>query len=279
MKVVILCGGLGTRMREETEYRPKPMVPIGERPILWHIMNHYALHGFHEFVLCLGYKGEMIQDYFLHYRTAISDFTLRLDGASPVRFHTPNRERDWVITFVKTGQSAMTGARVKRIERFIDEDTFMMTYGDGLADIDVGALVRFHQAHGRIGTVTGVRSGMSRFGELHLAGERVLEFSEKPEQDGYINGGFFVFRREVFAYLRDDDACTLEQEPLLRLAQDGQMMSYRHHGFWHCMDTYRDYQQLNDIWKSGQAPWAAMTSSVPAQPRRRAATPAAASLP
>lgn len=256
MKVVILCGGLGTRLREETEYRPKPMVSIGDRPILWHIMHRYAAYGFTEFVLCLGYKGDLIRDYFLNYRTATSDFTLRLDGRSEATYHHPNREEDWVITFADTGGQAMTGARIKRIERYVDGDSFMLTYGDGLADIDIGALAKFHKEHGKMGTVSGVRPGFGRFGELVLDGTRVMEFQEKPHKnEGYISAGFFVFRREFFQYLSDEDECVLERTPLQRLAQEGQMRSYLHEGYWQCMDTYRDYQQLNEIWNRGEAPW------------------------
>lgn len=278
MKVVILCGGLGTRLREETEYRPKPMVPVGDRPVVWHIMNRYAAFGFKEFILCLGYKGEQIQDYFLHYQTSISDFTLRLDGHSTPQFHDANRETDWSVTFARTGQSAMTGARVKRIERYITEDAFLLTYGDGLADVDFAAQLRFHRGHGRIGTVTGVHPGTGRFGELMLRGNEVVRFTEKPDRhDGYINGGFFIFQRDIFKYLRDDDRCVLEHEPLQGLAQDGQLMSYFHDGYWACMDTYRDYQQLNEIWKSGRAPWAGgVPPSAPARSKGRRAAPVTA---
>ncbi|MBI3021778.1 MAG: glucose-1-phosphate cytidylyltransferase [Candidatus Omnitrophica bacterium] len=271
MKVVILCGGLGTRLREETEYRPKPMVPIGGRPILWHIMNRYAAYGFHEFILCLGYKGEMIKDYFLRYRTHTSDFTLKLglDGEAAVEYHSPSREREWSVTFVDTGERAMTGARIKRIERFIDGETFLLTYGDGLADINLSALLAFHRRHGRIATVTGVHPGSSRFGELALDGDRIVQFVEKPEaHDGYISGGFFVFQREFFRYVSEDDDCVLERKPLQQLTKDGQLMAYRHHGYWQCMDTYRDYQQLNEVWERGQAPWTVVVAP-PATRRKR----------
>lgn len=271
MKVVILCGGLGTRLREETEYRPKPMVPIGGRPLLWHIMNRYAAYGLTEFVLCLGYKGHMIKDYFLHYRTQTSDFTLKLgEGPQAIQYHSTYHERDWVITFAETGDQAMTGARIKRIERYIDGEAFLLTYGDGLADLDVPALVHFHQRHGRIGTVTSVHPGTGRFGELVLAGEQVTQFVEKPrQQEGYINGGFFVFQRAFFRYLTDDDACVLEQQPLQQLALDGQLMAYRHHGYWQCVDTYRDYQQLNEAWDIGSAPWVVLKRKPVSGERRR----------
>ena len=258
MKVVILCGGLGTRLREETEYRPKPMVPIGGRPILWHIMNRYAAYGFHEFVLCLGYKGDMIKDYFLNYRTRTSDFTLRLgaDGHQAIQYHSSYHERDWSITFVETGEQVMTGARVKRVEPYIVGDEFMLTYGDGVADVDVAALLAFHRRHGRTGTLTSVQPGVGRFGELDIDGSKIIRFVEKPQQhDAYINGGFFVFRKDFLRALRADEDCVLEQEPLQTLAQHGQLMAYRHPGYWQCMDTYRDYQQLNEIWSRGQAPW------------------------
>ncbi len=258
MKVVILCGGLGTRLREETEYRPKPMVPVGGRPILWHIMNRYAAYGFKDFILCLGYKGDMIKDYFLHYRTRTSDFTLTLgtDGNQAIRYHSPYHERDWSITFVETGEQVMTGARVKRVESHIDGPEFMLTYGDGLADVNLQALLDFHRRHGRLGTLTSVQPGVGRFGELDLEGSQITRFVEKPQQhDAYINGGFFVFKREFLRSLSDEEGCVLEQEPLQTLAQQGQLMAYRHAGYWQCMDTYRDAQQLNDIWNRGQAPW------------------------
>jgi len=274
MKVVILCGGLGTRLREETEYRPKPMVPIGGRPILWHIMNRYAAYGVKEFILCLGYKGEMVKDYFLHYRTKTTDFTLKLgtEGQDAIQYHSPSHECDWTITFADTGEQAMTGARVKRIERYIDADTFMLTYGDGLADLDVMELVRFHQRHGKIGTVTSVPPGTGRFAELSVEGDQVRQFMEKPERhDGYISGGFFVFQREFFRYLTDDNACVLEQEPLQRLAMEGQLMAYRHHGYWECMDTYRDYLHLNELWNRKQAPWTIVKrTSAPRKPTAKA---------
>ena len=258
MKVVILCGGLGTRLREETEHRPKPMVPVGGRPILWHIMRRYAAYGFHEFVLCLGYKGEMIKDYFLHYRTRTSDFTLRLghDGPEAIAYHNDAYDKDWRVTLISTGEHAMTGARMARVRRYVEGAPFMLTYGDGVADLDIAALARFHAAHGKLATVTTVRPGVSRFGELELEGERIAQFREKPDaREGHISGGFFVFQPEVFDYVRDADDCVLEREALQQLALDGQLMGFRHEGYWQCMDTYRDYQQLNEIWDRGDAPW------------------------
>ena len=278
MKVVILCGGIGTRLREETEYRPKPMVPVGTRPILWHIMNRYAAYGFKDFILCLGYRSHMIKDFFLHYRTETSDFTLKLGdhGTEAITYHTPYHEADWTVTFADTGEQAMTGTRVKRIERYIDGDEFMLTYGDGLADVDLDELLRFHRRHGRIGTVTSVRPSSARFGELVLDGDRVGEFAEKPEQhDANISGGFFVFKRDFFRYLKDDDACTMEREPLQQLAKDEQLMAYRHQGYWHCMDTYRDFQHLNEMWSQGNAPWSIVKPRQARKASARAVRPVA----
>jgi glucose-1-phosphate cytidylyltransferase len=254
MKVVILCGGMGTRLREETEFRPKPLVEIGGKPILWHIMKTYSHFGFKEFVLCLGYKGHLIKEYFLNYRVMQSDFTLRLDSPTDPQFHCGTDPVDWSITFAETGADAMTGARVKRIEKYIQEDTFLLTYGDGVADIDVGKLLEFHRRHGKTGTVTGVRTN-SRYGELVVIEGRVNRFAEKPPtEEAFISGGYFVFNRRVFDYLSSDDACVLERAPLETLTQEGQLMSYLHPGYWHCMDTYRDFIALNDLWRQG-APW------------------------
>lgn len=253
-QVVILCGGMGTRLREETEFRPKPLVEIGGKPILWHIMKIYSHYGFNDFVLCLGYKAQMIKEYFLNYRLMNSDFTLRLDSPSHPEFHTINAHEPWSVTFVDTGADAMTGARVKRIEPFIRGDYFMMTYGDGVADIDVGKLLEFHHGHGKIATVTGVRT-TSRYGELLVKDGQVQRFSEKPQsEDGVISGGYFVFQRKLFDYLSDEDECVLERAPLETLAQQRQLMSHQHRGYWHAMDTYRDFVVLNDLWKKG-APW------------------------
>jgi glucose-1-phosphate cytidylyltransferase len=254
MKVVILCGGMGTRLREETEFRPKPLVEIGGKPILWHIMKIYSHFGFKEFVLCLGYKGYMIKEYFLNYRLMGSDFTLRLDSPEHPQFHKDSGPLDWLITFAETGADALTGARVKRIEKYIQEDNFLLTYGDGVADIDIGKSVEFHRAHGKIATVTGVRTN-SRYGDLVVLDGRVTRFSEKPQvEEEFISGGFFVFRRQVFDYLSDDDGCSLERGPLETLTQQGELMSYLHPGYWHAMDTYRDFIALNDLWRQG-APW------------------------
>jgi glucose-1-phosphate cytidylyltransferase len=245
---------MGTRLREETEFRPKPLVEIGGKPILWHIMKIYSHYGFRDFVLCLGYKGLMIKEYFLNYRLMQSDFTLRLDAPEQPHFHSAEDQVDWSITFAETGAEAQTGARVKRIERYVDTDKFMLTYGDGVADINVTELVKFHRDHGKVGTVTGVRP-VSRYGELAVLEGRVHQFAEKPQaENGLISGGYFVFNRSFFDYLTDDDNCVLEGEPLERLTGEGELMSYSHSGYWHCMDTYRDFVALNETWKKG-APW------------------------
>jgi glucose-1-phosphate cytidylyltransferase len=255
MQVVILCGGKGTRLREETEYRPKPMVSIGDRPILWHIMKTYAHYGYNDFVLCLGYKGEMIKEYFLHYETMNNDFTINLGDRNKIQLYSKHDECDWNVTLVNTGEETMTGARVKKIERYIEGDTFMLTYGDGVADINIGSLVKYHESHGKIGTMTGVCPS-SRFGEISIENNLVTRFNEKSQSmNGLINGGYFVCNREFLDYLSSDDNCVLEKGPLEKLVSDSQLMVYAHEGFWQCMDTYREYELLNALWKSGQAPW------------------------
>jgi glucose-1-phosphate cytidylyltransferase len=255
MQVVILCGGQGTRIRDVADDVPKPMIPIGGRPILWHIMRGYAQAGFTDFVLCLGYKSWVIKRYFLDYHLAGVDFTLRLGSPAQARPHGSTDECDWRVTLVETGADAMTGCRLKRVEKYLSGDRFMLTYGDGVADLDIGALVDFHVSHGKLGTVTAVRPP-SRFGELELAGERVVEFMEKPlAAEGSINGGFFVFERAFLRRLTDDPGLVLEHQPLVRLADDGELMAYRHDGFWHAMDSSRDHNHLNGLWATGRAPW------------------------
>ncbi len=257
LPVVILCGGLGTRLREETEVRPKPMVEIGGRPILWHIMKLYATYGLKKFILCLGYKGHVIKEYFLNYKAYLSDLTLQLGMPETLRYHTNHTEEDWQVTLVETGQTAQTGARVARAKRYVQEQTFCMTYGDGVSDIDIEALIRFHRQHGKIGTITGVRPP-GRFGELRVGQEgRAIEFNEKPQvTEGLINGGFFVFEREFLdRYVEDQDSLILEHEPLQRLARDGQLVVYLHKGFWQPVDTYREVKLLEQLWESGRAPW------------------------
>lgn len=254
MKVVIFCGGLGTRLREETEFRPKPMVPIGERPILWHIMKTYAHYGHKEFILCLGYKGEVIKEYFRNYQWFTSDVTLRLGPRPHIRYHNQHAEEDWVVTLLDTGLNTMTGGRLKRALKYVRDDTFLCTYGDGLTDSDINASIRFHRRQGRLVTITAVRPA-GRFGDLEIREGQVTAFNEKPErQAGYVNGGFFVMDRRIGEYLTDD-TCVLEAEPLQRLAAAGQVAAYQHQGFWQCMDTYREQQLLNNLWTNGRAPW------------------------
>jgi glucose-1-phosphate cytidylyltransferase len=253
--VVILCGGMGTRLREETEFRPKPMVNIGPRPILWHIMKYYSQFGFHNFVLALGYKGETIKNYFCHYELMNNDVTIELGKSERTLIHYAHDEVGWKITLADTGEKTLKGARLKKVEKYIAGDTFMMTYGDGIADIDINGLLVFHKSHGKMATVTGINPA-SRFGELRIDGDRVEAFSEKPENgEGLINGGFFVFNREVLRYLTVEDSCDLEIGPLEQIAREGQLMVYKHKGFWACMDTLRDTEYLNRIWDLDQAKW------------------------
>lgn len=254
MKVVILCGGMGTRLREETEYKPKPMVEIGDKPILWHIMKTYSTYGFNDFVLCLGYKGEVIKDYFYHYKMRNNDFSMNLKNGD-ITLIDSNEENDWNITLANTGLSSMTGSRIKKIEKYIDGDQFMVTYGDGVTDMNISELLKFHQKHKKIGTVTGVYPP-SRYGELRIEGDRLVSFDEKPDTGvAPISGGYFVFNKEFFDYLKSDESCILEKEPLGNLARDEQLKVYNYRGFWQCMDTYRDYMFLNDLWKNNKAQW------------------------
>lgn len=254
--VLILCGGKGTRLREETEYRPKPLVEIGGKPILWHIMKGYARHGFTRFVLCLGYKGSMIREYFLNYQYVNSDCTVHLAPKNRrIKIHNSHPEEGWAVTLIDTGENDMTGSRVKQAARYVDTDHFMLTYGDGVSNVDLGRLLKFHLSHGKAATVTGVRPP-SRFGELIMQDGRLVKFSEKPQiHEGFISGGFFVFHRRALQYLSDSPDCVLEKEPLERMAKRGDLRVHRHPGFWHCMDTYRDYQVLNQLWERREAPW------------------------
>jgi glucose-1-phosphate cytidylyltransferase len=254
MQVVILCGGQGTRIRDVADDIPKPMIPIGGRPILWHIMKSYAQHGFTDFVLCLGYKSWVIKRYFLDYHLASADFSLHVGRPEQVRIHGSGAE-DWHVTLAETGLDAMTGCRVKRVQKYISGDTFLLTYGDGVADIDIRRLVEFHRSHGKVGTVTAVQPP-GRFGELEIEGRQVCDFSEKPPlAKGRISGGFFVFHRSMFDRLHDDPGLIFEREPLVNLARDGELMAYCHDGFWHPMDSSRDYKYLNDLWSERKAPW------------------------
>ncbi|MEW6380706.1 MAG: glucose-1-phosphate cytidylyltransferase [bacterium] len=255
MDVVILCGGFGTRLREETEFRPKPMVNIGTRPILWHIMKHYAYYGHKSFILALGYKGTMIKDYFFHYEIMNNDVTLALGNPEKTRIHQSHEENGWTVTLADTGNDALKGARLKRVEKYITDNEFMMTYGDGLADINIDDLVAFHHRHGKLATVTGIKA-TSRFGELKVKGNQAIAFHEKPENgSGLISGGFFVFNRRIFDYLLPDDNSDLECGPLEQIAREGELMVYEHKGFWACMDTLRDMDYLNNLWKENRAAW------------------------
>jgi glucose-1-phosphate cytidylyltransferase len=252
MKVVILAGGLGTRLAEETDVRPKPMVEIGGKPILWHIMKYYASHGHRDFVIALGYKGEMIKHYFVDYALLQSSLTVEM-STGQVRSHDQPVE-DWTVHLVDTGMSTLTGGRVRRLEPWLRGGTFMVTYGDGLSTVDLEALVSFHKAHGKIATVTAVRPP-ARYGGLIFEGDRVVAFTEKPQiGEGWINGGFLVFEPGLFGYLTGDGS-SLEADALERLATDGQLMAYRHGGFWQCMDTLRDKRLLESLWQEGRAPW------------------------
>jgi len=252
MKVVILAGGLGTRLAEETEIRPKPMVEIGGHPILWHIMKHYAHHGFSEFYLALGYKGEVIKRYFLDYSTLSGDLKVGLrSGKVDVR---GGDAEDWTVHLVDTGSATLTGGRVKRLREHVGATTFMVTYGDGVGDVDLADLLRFHRAHGKLATLTAVRPP-ARFGGLVLEGDTVARFTEKPQSgEGWINGGFLVLEPGVFAYLHGDTT-SLEADTMERLAADGQLAAYRHDGFWQCMDTLRDLRLLQTLWDGGKPPW------------------------
>ncbi|OGO49414.1 MAG: glucose-1-phosphate cytidylyltransferase [Chloroflexi bacterium RBG_16_63_12] len=252
MKVVILAGGLGTRLAEETEVKPKPMVEIGGRPILWHILKHYAHFGFKEFLIALGYKGEVIKRFFLDYYSLNGNMTVHLSQGVVERHAGVND--DWTVHLTDTGQDTLTGGRVKRLEPGVKDETFMVTYGDGVCDLDLQDLLRFHRVHGRIATVTAVRPP-ARFGGLVFDGDLVAEFSEKPQiGEGWINGGFMVFEPTVFNYL-EGDRSILEVDALERLAADRQLAAYRHERFWQCMDTLRDKRLLERLWQEGRAPW------------------------
>lgn len=266
MKVIILCGGQGTRLREETEFRPKPMVMVGDRPMLWHIMKMYSHYGYRDFVLCLGYKGNMIKEYFLNYRSMNNNCTIQLKSGG-IEYHGTHDEEDFRVTLVNTGTDAMTGSRVKQVERYVDDDPVCVTYGDGLSDVNIRAVVDFHRAHGRVGTVTSVRP-QSRFGVLQIGNDgQVKKFAEKPLAEGWISAGLFVFSRGFFDELSTDPGCVLEQEPLKKLARCGQLMAYQHDGFFYAMDTYRESLKLNELWERNDAPWAPWRSRLPAPGR------------
>lgn len=254
LDVVILCGGLGTRLREETEFKPKPMVEIGGRPILWHIMKHYHHHGVRNFILCLGYKGQAIRDYFLNYELHNSDVAVDFRDGSLETLSNGYAE-DWRVVLVDTGAETLTGSRLKKALRYVRGGTFLATYGDGLADVDIPTLLRHHRATGRLATVTAVHPS-SRFGELAIRDGMVRSFREKPQvADGWINGGFFVFERTALDMIKPTDNVPLETGALESLAARSQLAVYQHDGFWQCMDTYREMQLLNEMWASGHAPW------------------------
>lgn len=257
MKAVILCGGQGTRIRDANEALPKPMLPIGGKPIVWHIMKSYAAHGFCDFVLCLGYKGWVIKEFFLNYRAMTNDVTVHLGREQGVEIHGHHQEENWSVTLAETGEDTMTGGRVAAIRPWVqNDDLFMLTYGDGVSDVDIGQLVEFHRSHGKIATVTAVRPP-GRFGEMSMTDNLVREFNEKPQSaEGFINGGFFVFdTKRVWDYLEGGPSEVFEKEPLRKLAADGQLVAFHHTGFWQPMDTYREYMLLNELWASGKAPW------------------------
>jgi glucose-1-phosphate cytidylyltransferase len=252
MKVILLAGGFGTRLSEYTDTIPKPMVTVGGRPILWHIMRSYAHFGHKDFFLALGYKAELIKEYFLHYRSLNADFTVDL-ATGAVSPHQTD-DADWRVTLVHTGLESMTGGRVKRMQSFIGNEPFMLTYGDGVADLDVAGLLKFHRSHGKMVTVTAVHPG-ARFGELMIESDQVRSFQEKPQMgQGWINGGYFVIQPEFFDLIAGD-ATILEREPLEQAARMGELMAYRHEGFWQCMDTKRDRDSLEELWQSGKAAW------------------------
>lgn len=258
MQTVLLCGGKGTRLGEVTgSAMPKPMVQIGGRPILWHIMKQYDAAGFNRFVVCAGHLSWSIKEYFLNYHAQQADVTISTNASAPVRFHGSRGSEDWEVTVAETGEDTMTAGRVKRIADYIDGENFLLTYGDGVADVDLGALVAFHEAHGKMMTMTGVIPP-GRFGELIISGDRIVEMNEKPmASDRYINGGFMVLRKAfIDTFLAGDvDDVMLEREPMREAAKAGEMMLFRHNGFWQCMDTLRDWQFLNGLWSEGQAPW------------------------
>ena len=255
MKTVILCGGKGTRLKEETEFRPKALVMIGDKPIIWHIMKTYAHYGFNEFIICLGYKGHMLKEYFLNYQALNNDFTVSLGECNKISYHSEHEELDWTVTLVNTGDEALTGSRVKRIEKYVTEDSFMVTYGDGVGDVDIAQLVKKHKESGKIGVVTGVYAS-SRFAILDNEKGLVKSFKEKPYvQDEFVNGGFFVFKKDFFKYLSPEDDCCLERQPLEKLAADAQLVRYDHNGYWQCADTYRELEMLKHLWQTGKAQW------------------------
>ncbi len=253
MKVAILAGGLGTRLSEETAFKPKPMIEIGGKPVLWHIMNIYASFGFKEFVVALGYKGEVIKDYFLNYQYHSRSLSVDL-GSGITTLHTSENEEDWKVHLLDTGINTQTGGRIKQVSQFIGSEPFLLTYGDGVSNININKLIEFHKAHGRLATITAVRPP-ARFGQMRIDGDQVIQFEEKPQiGEGWINGGFFVLQPEISRYIKNDQTFW-EHEPLEQLAAEGQLAAYHHEDFWYCMDTLRDVNILDKFWKDGNAPW------------------------
>ena len=253
MKTVILAGGLGTRLREETEYRPKPMVPIGTNPILWHIMRTYAHFNYKDFVICVGYKGESIKEYFRDFASLNLDFTIKIGKNSVLESHGSLEEEGWNVTVANTGAETMTGGRIFKIRKYLNNETFFCTYGDGVSNVNIEELINFHREHGKIATMTAVKP-VTRFGALEIVNNgQVNNFFEKPQSDGWVNAGFFVFEPEIFNYLKEDSI--LENEPLARLVIDGQLAAFKHTGFWQPMDTFRETQILNELWVNKNAPW------------------------
>lgn len=254
MKTVILAGGFGTRLSEETVIKPKPMVEIGDLPILWHIMKIYSHYGHNDFSIALGYKGSYIKEYFSNYMTRSCNLSIDMESKS-LQYLNPNKSEKWKIDLIDTGEKTLTGGRLHRLEKHLEnEDIFMLTYGDGVANVDINKLIAFHKSHGRVATVTAVRPP-ARFGALVIQNDIVVDFREKPQiGEGWINGGFFIFNKEFFQYLSGDQ-CVLEREPLEKLAQKKELMAFQHEGFWHPMDTVRDKDLLNSLWSNGDAPW------------------------
>ena len=262
MKVALLAGGVGSRLAEETDIRPKPMVEVGGQPILWHIMKHYAHYGFHDFVVALGYKGEYIKKYIVDHCALSGDLTVKMRNGDVLRHG--NAQPDWTVDLIDTGTATLTGGRIKRLTPRLNNETFMLTWGDGVSNVDLHELLKFHRTHGKLATVTAVRPP-ARFGHMVFKGDQVEEFSEKPQtSEGWINGAFFVLEPEVLDYI-DGDMTQWEREPMERLAREGQLMAYRHDSFWQCMDTLRDKRLLEDLWAAGKAPWAIWENEPPRQ--------------
>lgn len=254
-KVVILCGGEGTRLREETEYKPKPMVSVGGMPILWHIMKFYSHYGYSEFVLCLGHKGDMVKQFFMMHEIMSNDITIQLGKREMDVVHRNGKAEDWTITFAETGMKAQTGARIKRAEKYIGTDWFLSTYGDGLSDLDLPSEIKFHRQSGAIATVAAVHPS-SKFGLIEADGQGIVRrFTEKPVLADYVNGGFHVFQKDAFDFMGNDEGCILEQDVFPKMVEKRRLAMFRHEGFWHAMDTYKDYLELNGMWDKGVRPW------------------------